>query len=117
MLTEASFNDFLRTVARHGAVPKVLFVNPKAKKVIDDWARTVVLAEVGNYTRYELDGRRWWSRTVGINDDLDMHSFPRLDGEGWTPYYHFNRHMRRRGYPAAGVTWEEMDRLFPRSRA
>jgi hypothetical protein len=99
VLTEATLRESLDFMARQKPQPAVLFMSPWVKKAWDEAKRTKTIRMVGNYALRELDGRRFWVRAVSINAGLTIRSFPRMDGEGWSTWYYYNRHFRKRGYP------------------
>ena len=90
-----------------------LILNSRMNEEFERIRRTKILKRIGNYALQKLDGHQWWCRETSINDGLELHSFPRDRGEGWSTWYVFNRHFRRRGFPKGTCDWSEVKHLIP----
>lgn len=111
-MTAESFAAACRGLMAYRAAPTRFFMSSRMMKMVDDWARTATLKEIGNYVLLALDGRTWWARARGINATLPSFGrFPRDTSEGWTPWYTFNRHWRRRGFPTEIQSLDQWPRL------
>jgi hypothetical protein len=115
VFTREDFEDFVKSVVNRPYSPPVMVMSPSLAKAWDELIRTKTVKTIGNYSLRELDGRRWWSRNMGINEDLDIGIFPRDVAEGYTPCITFNRHQRRHGLPATMDSYAEFRKRFPRA--